>query len=454
MADQAQPQAQARDLLAYIDASPSPFHAVEETSRRLELAGFVRVDERDAWQLEPGARAYLVRDGGSIAAFEIGTSPPEEVGVRLIGAHTDSPTLRIKPQPEVVREGYRQLAVEVYGGALYSTWLDRDLSIAGRVVLQGEGATVNSQLVRLDDLLIRVPNLAIHLNRGVNDSLQLNAQQHLVPVVGLGDRAGFALRERIVSSLARGLAHARFDRSRAPEPLASTLSPECVLGWDLSLFAVEPSRIGGLADEFLFAPRLDNLSSCHAALTALIESTGPRAQTRAIVLFDHEEVGSQSARGAGSLMLRSLLSRVLEVFGPASETRLTRTVARSFLISGDMAHGVHPNYADRHEPGHRPLLGQGPVIKLNSNQGYGTDGETWALIEQLAASVASRVQRFVVRSDLGCGSTIGPISAARLGIRTVDLGTPMLSMHSAREMAAVADVEPMIRLLRAFLSAA
>jgi aspartyl aminopeptidase len=230
--------------------------------------------------------------------------------------------------------------------------------------------------------------------------------------------------------------------------------PERVLGWDLSLFAVEPSRTGGLADEFLYAPRLDNLSSCHAALTALLESTGPRAQSRAIVLFDHEEVGSQSARGAGSLMLRSLLSRVLEVFGPASETRLTRTVARSFLISGDMAHGVHPNYADRHEPGHRPLLGQGPVIKLNSNQGYGTDGETWALVEQLAASVASKVQRFVVRSDLGCGSTIGPISAARLGIRTVDIGTPMLSMHSAREMAAVADVEPMIRLLRAFLSAA
>lgn len=430
---------EARDLLAYIDASPSPFHVVKETSRRLEAAGFTRLDERDAWQLEPGARAYVVRDGGSVAAFEIGTSAPEDAGVRFIGAHTDSPTLRIKPQPEVAREGYRQLAVEVYGGALYSTWLDRDLSIAGRVVLQGEGARVESQVVTLDDLIIRVPNLAIHLNRGVNDSLQLNAQQHLVPVAGLGDRAGFALRERIARTLVRdGVAEA---------------TPERVLGWDLSLFAVEPSRLGGLADEFLFAPRLDNLSSCHAALSALLASSGPRAQTRVVVLFDHEEVGSQSARGAGSLMLRSLLSRILEVFGPASETRLTRTVARSFLVSGDMAHGVHPNYVDRHEPGHRPLLGQGPVIKLNSNQGYGTDGETWALIEQLAASVDEKVQRFVVRSDLGCGSTIGPISAARLGIRTVDIGSPMLSMHSAREMAAVADVEPMIRLLGAFLSA-
>jgi aspartyl aminopeptidase len=431
------PDTFANDLLAYIDAGPSPFHVVAETATRLEAAGYQQLHERDAWTLAPGDRAYVVRDGASIAAFELGTEPPEEAGVRLIGAHTDSPTLRIKPQPELVREGYRQLAVEVYGGALYSTWLDRDLSIAGRVVLEGEGLSVESHVIRLDDLVLRIPNLAIHLNRGVNDSLQLNAQQHLVPVCGLGDRAGFSLRERI---------------SRVLEQKGVKARPERILGWDLSLFGVEPGRIGGLADELIFAPRLDNLSSCHAALSALLASAGPRPHTRAIVLFDHEEVGSQSARGAGSLMLRTLLSRMLEVFGPETETRLARTVARSLLISGDMAHGVHPNYLDRHEPGHRPLLGQGPVIKLNSNQGYGTDGETWAVIEQLSAAVSSKVQRFVVRSDLGCGSTIGPISAARLGIRTVDLGNPMLSMHSAREMAAVADVEPMIRIMRAFLS--
>jgi aspartyl aminopeptidase len=431
------PETPAHDLLAYIDASPSPFHAVLETARRLEAAGYRRLDERDAWTLSPGDKIYVVRDGGTIAAIEVGSQPPEESGVRLIGAHTDSPTLRIKPQPEIVREGYRQLGVEVYGGALYSTWLDRDLSIAGRVVLQGESSKLESHVVRLDDLLIRIPNLAIHLNRGVNDSLSLNAQQHLVPLVGLGDRNGFSLRERIV---------------RALETQGVRSVPERVLGWDLSLFSVEPSRVGGFANELLFAPRLDNLASCHAALSALIESSGARPHTRAVVLFDHEEVGSQSARGAGSLMLRALLSRVLEVFGPASETRLARAVARSLLVSGDMAHGVHPNYADRHEPGHRPLLGQGPVIKMNSNQGYGTDGETWAITEQLAIEAQAKTQRFVVRSDLGCGSTIGPISAARLGIRTVDLGNPMLSMHSARELAAVADVEPMIRLMRAFLA--
>lgn len=422
------------DLLAYIDAGPSPFHAVLETKRRLLAQGFRELSERDAWQLSPGERAFVVRDGASLAAFEIGSAPPEEAGVRLIGAHTDSPTLRIKPNPELAREGYRQLGVEVYGGALYSTWLDRDLSIAGRVVLQGEGTTVESALVRLDELVMRIPNLAIHLNRGVNDSLALNAQQHLVPVVGLGDRAGFSLREQLAKALPQ-------------------LTPERVLGWDLSLFALEPSRLGGLSQELIFAPRLDNLASCHGALRALLDSSGARPHTRAIVLFDHEEVGSQSARGAGSLMLRGLLSRLLEVFGPETESRLQRTVARSLLLSGDMAHGVHPNYIDRHEPGHRPVLGQGPVIKFNSNQAYGTDGETWALIEQLAASVQAKVQRFVVRSDLGCGSTIGPISAARLGIRTVDVGNPMLSMHSSREMAAATDVEPMIRLMRQFLAA-
>jgi aspartyl aminopeptidase len=429
--------AQARDLLSYIDASPSPFHAVRETARRLEAAGYRRVLEADDFGLRQGDRVYVVRDGASIAAFEIGQSAPEESGFRLIGAHTDSPTLRIKPQPEVVREGYRQLAVEVYGGALYSTWLDRDLSISGRVIVRSEAGGLDSHVLTLSRALVRIPNLAIHLNRGVNDSLVLNAQQHLVPIVGLGDRQGFFLRDLIASELVREGVAAR---------------PETVLGWDLSLHGVEPSRLGGFDEELLFAPRLDNLAGCHSALSALLSASGERAHTRGIVLFDHEEVGSQSARGAGSVFLRSLLARVLEAYGPFSETRLARAVSRSVLVSSDMAHGVHPNYPDRHEPGHRPILGQGPVVKSNANQGYSTDGETWALLEKLAAQSDTKLQRFVVRSDLGCGSTIGPISAARLGMRCVDVGNPMLSMHSSREMAATSDVEPMIRLLSAFLS--
>jgi aspartyl aminopeptidase len=427
----------ARDLLDYIERSPSPFHAVQESARRLEDAGFKRLYEADAWQLAPGDRFYVVRDGSTIAAFELGTQAPEDAGFRLIGSHTDSPTLRVKPQPELVRESYRQLAVEVYGGALYSTWLDRDLSIAGRVVLKGAQG-IESQLVNLSELVLRIPNLAIHLNRGVNDSLALNAQQHLVPLMGLGDRAGFSFREVL---------------SRALDKQGVRVAPDAVLGWDLSLYALEPPRFAGLNEEFMLAPRLDNLAGCHGALNGLLRASGAsRAATRGVVLFDHEEVGSQSARGAGSLLIRALLMRILEAYGPASETRLTRAVARSFLVSSDMAHGVHPNYADRHEPNHRPLLGQGPVIKSNSNQGYSTDGETWALFELLAQQAEAPVQRFVVRSDLGCGSTIGPISAARLGIRTVDVGNPMLSMHSAREMAATADVEPMAKVLTAFMA--
>jgi aspartyl aminopeptidase len=424
----------ARDLLRFIDESPSPFHAVRETAARLERAGYRQLSEGDAWQLAPGDRFYVIRDGATIAAFELGTAPPEEAGFRLIGSHTDSPTLRVKPQPELSREGYRQLAVEVYGGALYSTWLDRDLSLAGRVMVRGSSG-VEARLVRLDQLCVRIPNLAIHLNRGVNDALTLNAQQHLVPILGLGDR-NFSLRELLAREL---------------EKNGQGVAADAVLGWDLGLYALEPARLAGAAEEFIFSARLDNLAGCHGALSGLLASEGARPRTRGIVLFDHEEVGSQSARGAGSLLLRSMLTRILEAYGPASETRLARAVSRSVLVSSDMAHGVHPNYADRHEPGHRPILGQGPVIKSNSNQGYGTDGETWALFEALGQEAEVKLQRFVVRSDLGCGSTIGPISAARLGIRTLDVGNAMLSMHSAREMAATADVEPMVRVLATFL---
>ncbi len=428
---------EAQDLLAFIDASPSPFHAVVESVRRLEAAGYRGLNEGDAWQIAPGDRVYVVRDGGTLAAFEIGTEPAEAHGFRLIGAHTDSPGLRIKPQPEVVREGYRQLAVEVYGGALYSTWLDRDLSIAGRVCVREGKGELRMHLVRLAGAPLRIPNLAIHLNRSVNDSLQLNAQQHLVPVWGLGEKVGFSLRDALSHSLAQS---------------GISVAPDAVLGWDLGLFPVEPSRVIGDGDVFLSAPRLDNLAGCHSALRALLNSKDAGARTRGVVLFDHEEVGSESARGAGSSMLRTLLSRIIEAHGAFSETRLARALSRSLFVSSDMAHGVHPNYADKHEPGHRPILGQGPVVKANANVRYATDGETWALVELLAEQAGTQLQRFVVRSDLGCGSTIGPVTASNLGIRTVDIGNPMLSMHSARELAAAADVAPMIKVLRAFLA--
>jgi len=430
----------ARDLLAFIDASPSPYHAVLEASRRLEAVGFHRIDERDAWSLAPGSRFYVTRAGSSLAAFIVGDRPPQQRGFQLIGAHTDSPCLHIKPRPDVRRHGYLQVAVEPYGGLLYSTWLDRDLSIAGRVVVADEGTPAGgappsstTRIVRIARPLLRIPNLAIHLERTVNtEGLKLNAQQHLVPVIGL-DRDG-APDELICDVLSRELG----------------CKPSAIVGFDLCLYDTQPGAIGGARGELLFAPRLDNLASCFAAVEALCDAPLQAPATRGIVLYDHEEVGSQSTQGADSLFLRDLLERIANACSGGEADALSRALAHSFLISADMAHAVHPNYADKHEPGHRPVLGAGPVIKVNSGQSYATDGETFARFSLLCRSVEVAPQMFVTRSDLACGSTIGPITAGMVGMRAVDVGSPLLSMHSIREMAAASDVLAMQKVLDAF----
>ncbi len=413
-----------QDLLDYIDACPTPFHAVAEAIRRLGAAGYRRLDEAQAWDVEPGDKVYLVRGGGSLAAFQLGSAPPSDAGFQLIGAHTDSPNLRIKPNPELRRSGYEQLGVEPYGGVLLHTWIDRDLSIAGRAVL-ADGA---ARLLDFERALIRVPSLAIHLNRKVNkEGLVLNAQKHMAPILALGGLQDMELRDLIASEL-------------------GDVSAKDILAWDLMAYDVQPASLSGAHEEFIHAARIDNLASCHAALTSLLAASTEVASTRGIVLYDHEEVGSRSAQGAASDFLRSCLQRLS---GPSPED-YHRAVARSFLISADMSHAIHPNYADMHEPKHQPLLGAGPVVKINVNQSYATDGESWATFEQAAAAAGVTTQRFVVRSDLGCGSTIGPITAAQLGIRTVDVGNPMLSMHSCREMAATADVPKMIEVMKRF----
>jgi len=432
----------ARDLMAFIDASPTPYHAVEEAVRRLSRAGFAPLREQDAWQLTPGMRGYVVRGGSSIAAVIVGEAPAHEAGFLLVGAHTDSPNLRVRPLPDVRAYGYRQLAVEPYGGLLQSTWMDRDLSIAGRVVVADDAAGGDGGRTHLVDwkrTLLRIPNVAIHLNRTVNsDGLKLNPQTQMVPVMGLsaaGEDLDF------------------------PELLAARLreqginaSAEAIVGHDLCLYDVQPAALAGLHDELLLAGRLDNLASCHAAIEALCAAREPRPQTRGVVLYDHEEVGSKSARGAGGPFLHELLARLAAAGGEHGHDALARAVARSLLISADMAHGVHPNYPDKHEPAHRPVLGQGPVIKTNVAQSYATDAETSARFALLCRRVGVTPQHFVSRSDQTCGSTIGPITAGRIGLRTVDVGSPLLSMHSVREMAAVADVDAMVRVLSAFFA--
>lgn len=431
-----------RDLLSFLDASPTPYHAVVESAERLETAGYRRLREQDAWDLAPGDRAYVVRGGGSLIAFEIGADEVASAGFRIIGAHTDSPGLRVKPRPDLKAHGYRQLAVEPYGGALLHTWLDRELGLAGRVSVAtgGEPRTV---LIDLHRAVARIPSLAIHLYRELrSDGLKINEQAHLAPVIGLHGIAELA------ALLAEELAAQAIDTGQ------DAVAAHDILAFDLMLYDFQGAALGGFGDEFVLSGRLDNLCSSHAALSAL-RGAGDAAETeftRVVALYDHEEVGSRSAYGAQGTFLFDVLDRIAAVAGGDEPETRARALARSWMVSADMAHAVHPNYADRHEPGHMPVIGGGPVIKVNAGQSYASEAESAALFASICRRHEVPYQHFVARSDLGCGSTIGPITAARLGVRTVDVGSPMLSMHSCREMAGAADVEPMVRVLTGFLT--
>ncbi len=418
------------DLLHYIDRSPTPYHAVAETARRLTARGFQELSETQAWDLSPGDRRYVVRGHGSLLAFSVGALAPAAGGFRAVAAHTDSPNLRVKPLPDVSQHGYRAVAVEPYGSVLLHTWLDRDLSLAGRAVLR-DGEATRTELLDLRRPLLRVPSLAIHLCREVRtDGLKLDPQSHVVPVIGL--EGAPQLLELIAAEL-------------------SGAAVEDVLAFDLMTYDVQPSALAGARGEFIHAPRLDNLASCHAGLTALLGAAESAADfTRVLVLYDHEEVGSRTSQGAAGTLLQESLQRISDGCEGGSAQGLPRALARSLLISADMAHAVHPNYADRHEPGHRPVIGRGPVIKSSANQSYAGDARTVGLFRDLCARVGVEPQHFASRNDIPCGSTVGPISAARVGLPTVDVGNPMLSMHSCREMAGAADVAPMISVLRLF----
>lgn len=431
------PHPTCRDLLAFVDASPTPDHAVREAARRLDAAGFAALDEAAAWSLAAGGGYYVARDGG-LLAFRLGQTPLGDGGLRVLGAHTDSPTLKLKPLPDARAEGYLRLGVEVYGGMLHYTWLDRDLGLAGRVMLRAPGAAlVERRLVTIARPLLRIPSLAIHLLGDYRDKgLKLDPQKHLPPVLGLEideDRgAGVPALQRLLAT-------------------ELDVEPERILSWDLSLFDVQPSAMGGLRGELVCAPRLDNLAMCHAALAALLRA-GAADPTQVVCLFDHEEVGSSSTTGAGGSMATELLRRLAEVAAPgAGAGDLARAVARSYQISADMAHAVHPNHADRHEPQHKPRLNGGPVIKLNQQQRYATSAETAAIFEALCGAAGVPCQHYVHRTDLPCGTTIGPLSAARLGVRTVDVGNPMLAMHAIRETGGAEDPEHMVTVMTSFL---
>ncbi len=417
------------DLMSFLAASPTPYHAVANAAERLEKAGFRQVAETDAWDGTAGGK-YVLR-GGAIIAWYVPEGAPAHAPFRIVGAHTDSPNLRVKPRPDSGAHGWRQVAVEIYGGPLLNSWLDRDLGLAGRLTLR-DGST---RLVDVDRPLLRVPQLAVHLDRTVNsDGLKLDKQRHMQPVWGLGDdiRDG--------------------DLIAFLEETAGLPSGE-VTGWDLMVHSVEPPAYLGRDRELVAGPRMDNLLSVHAGTAALAAVAGRGADLSCIPVlaaFDHEENGSQSDTGADGPLLGGVLERSVYARGGTYEDR-ARAFAGTVCLSSDTGHAVHPNYAERHDPTHHPRVDGGPLLKVNVNNRYATDGSGRSVFAAACDKADVPFQSFVSNNAMPCGTTIGPITAARHGIRTVDIGVAILSMHSARELCGANDPYLLANALLAFL---
>ncbi|MDG1311931.1 MAG: M18 family aminopeptidase [Porticoccaceae bacterium] len=416
-------------LGAFLDASPTPFHAVSSMSKLLEETGFTGLDESQPWALTPGAKHYVTRNGSSIIAFVVGSEPLAKSGMRLAGAHTDSPCLMVKPQPEINKAGYFQLGVEVYGGALLNPWFDRDLSIAGRLVYRDVDQQLKQTIVDFKQPVAMIPSLAIHLDREANSGRTVNAQTDIPPVMML--------------------APAGIDKTDFRALLAEKFLPvkSEVLDFELCLYDTQPAAMVGLKQEFLASARLDNLLSCYVATQALLQADG--TNTSLIVCNDHEEVGSVSAIGADGPFLEAVIERIVQA---ESRSSINSVLDGSLMISCDNAHAAHPNFAEKHDGAHMPVLNGGPVIKVNVKQRYATTSLTSSLFRQLCADVDVPVQTFVSRSDLGCGSTIGPITSSRLGVPTLDVGIPQLAMHSCREVTGSQDPVRLTQVLEAFFN--
>lgn len=423
-------QKNARDLLAFIDASPSPWHAVETASAQLSAHGFQDLNETETWQLKAGGR-YFVKRNGSVIAFIIGQSDLANTGFNMVGAHTDSPGLRLKPNAAYNGDGLIRIGVEVYGGPILATFADRDLSMAGQVNVRSPNG-FDTHLVKFDEPIVRLPNLAIHMNREVNDKgLKFNKQTELPLLFGEG-KEGIDADAQFISYLADKL------KVKAAD----------IINFELNVFDTQKGTLWGAHQEFIANSQLDNLASCHAALTAICNTKNPQT-TSVCALFDHEEVGSESATGANGSFLANIIHRICLSQELSSETEL-RALAKSFFISADMAHAFHPNFAGSYEPCHHVHVNQGPVIKTNANQRYATDAKSAARFIQLCEQAGVPYQQYAHRTDLGCGSTIGPIVAANLSVACVDVGAPMWAMHSIRESAGVLDHHYMISVLNTY----
>ena len=424
-------------LMGFLDSSPSPFHGVLSLFERLDQAGFVALDEADEWSLEAGGKYYVIRNHSSIVAFRLGQGNVVQHGFRMVGAHTDSPCLKVKPVPEMKRHSYFQVGVEVYGGVLLNTWFDRDLSLAGRITYLDHDGDVQNALLDFAHPIAVIPSLAIHLNREANKNKTVNPQKELPPIMMQG------LDHELDPHSDGGEFKILLAKQAAAQGIPNVKE---ILDYEMSFYDCQKAALVGIDEDFIASARLDNLLSCYAGVSGLIRSSeGAEDINAVLVCSDHEEVGSTSAAGAQGPFLKSILQRIC-----GHQENYSRAMASSMMISVDNAHGIHPNYADKHDASHGPILNKGPVIKTNANQRYATNSETSGIFRYLCRLVDVPVQSFVVRSDMACGSTIGPITASELGVKTIDVGVPTFAMHSIRELAGADDAHALSKVIEAF----
>ncbi|KAF5363689.1 hypothetical protein D9756_000721 [Leucocoprinus leucothites] len=453
----AAPEAATR-LLKFVNVSPTPFHAVHNAVVRLEKAGFQKLKETEDWDhITPGGKYYFTRNQAALVAFTLPNQWKHGAGISVVATHVDSPNLKVRPVSKRSKLGYMQVGIETYGGGIWHSWLDRDLSIAGRVVVAEKSGAFKSKLVKIDRPLMRIPTLAIHLDRNVNENFKFNQETEFVPILGMieselnsaskkdTEEGDLKTKSGQQASSIQENHHSAF-LSLLSEEMA--IAPEEIHDFELSLYDTQPAVLGGINNEFIFSPRMDNLFSSFCAVEAIAEhSTSnlfPQVQgnVNAIALFNHEEIGSVSTSGAMGSLLPTLLNRL----SPTPHT-YAQSVAKSFLLSCDMSHAVHPNYSSKHEENHRPVINGGIIIKTNAKQRYATDSISSFILKKMIDRYGGRIQEFEVRNDMPCGSTVGPL-LSQIGIRTVDVGAPMLSMHSIRETAGTHDVQPTIDLFK------